>query len=101
MMSVQEHLFLRTGLRAEEAARRLAQALAMTLTRDVQDRVHVSRPVGGGQVGGEVYANDLADPTEGSLLDVHDTIWDIGYTGRDRDVQMGQARALFLKCVRA
>lgn len=101
-MSVQEHVFIRTDLPPEEVAARLAAALNMDMFRGEKGGMFLSRPAQAdreNQIGGEVASNYLADPEatgdDESLLDDYDIVWDVGYTGRDRDVQLNEARLLF------
>ncbi|MCI4066496.1 hypothetical protein MRQ36_29640 [Micromonospora sp. R77] len=107
-MSVQEHIFIRTDLSPEEAARQIASVLAMDFSRGKAAAIFLSRPAHADQnkqIGGEVAENYLADPAatgdEASLLDDYEIIWDLGYTGRERTVQLAEARLLFTELASA
>lgn len=107
-MSVQEHIFIRTDLSPEEVARRVASVLAMDFSIGKTAAILLSRPAHaheGKQIGGEVAENYLADPhatgEEASLLDDYEIIWDLGYTGRERPVQLAEARLLFTELASA
>ena len=101
-MSVQEHVFIRTGLPPDEVAKRVASALSMHVLTGKNGGIFLSRPAQADkekQIGGEVTGNYLADPQatgdDASLLDYYEIIWDLGYTGRDRATQLNEARLLF------
>ncbi len=101
-VSVQEHIFFRAKSDHAAVADSLAEVLGMTVIHGYDGKIFVSRAARGDsaeEVGGEVYPNLFADPSaqpdEESLLDSYDTVLDVGYTGRDREVQMSEARALF------
>lgn len=101
-MSVQEHIFIRTDQPPEAVAARLAAALDMKLFTGKNNGTFLSRPARTDrtkEVGGEVSNNYLADPLstgdEQSLLDDYEIVWDLGYTGRDREVQLQEARIVF------
>src|SRR4051812_48704481 len=104
-MSTQEHIYIDTSERPAELAGRLADALGMSVTRGDDAEVYLSRPAldGSGNVGGELYANDTADPDaapeEESLLDSFPIVFDVGYTGRDREVQFREAMNVFRELV--
>ncbi|MGC1210865.1 MAG: hypothetical protein WA890_06290 [Micromonospora sp.] len=81
---------------------RLAAALNMKLFTGKRGGVFLSRPAQADrtkEVGGELDRNYLADPQatgeEQSLLDDYDIVWDLGYTGRDREVQLQEAQLVF------
>ncbi|MFI7432516.1 hypothetical protein [Micromonospora haikouensis] len=101
-MSSFEHVFIRTQLGAADLAAELSALLGLELTRDGEGGVYLSRPASAGRpgvVGGELYGNRYAyplnDPEEESLIDGYDLVWDIGYSRRDGDVQLDEARRLF------
>lgn len=101
-MSVQEHIFIRTDLPPEDVAARLATSLNMKAFTGRKGGVFLSRPSRADkekEVGGEVASNYLADPLatgdEQSLLDDYEVVWDLGYTGRDRGIQLREARLIF------
>jgi hypothetical protein len=104
-MSTQEHIYIDTSERPAELAGRLADALGMSVTRGDDAEVYLSRPAldGSGNVGGELYVNDTADPDaapeEESLLDSFPIVFDVGYTGRDREVQFREAMNVFRELV--
>lgn len=99
-MSTVEHIFIAgTDAGPEAVARLLAPLAGMTVSKNEQGRVFLSRPARGKQIGGELSVNDYIDaaPEEGdeSLIDDFPLVLDVGYTGRGRDVQLAEARALF------
>ncbi|GAA0406809.1 hypothetical protein GCM10009541_57420 [Micromonospora gifhornensis] len=103
-MSVQEQIFINADSSPDEVAEQLAASLSMRKFAGSKGGVYVSRPArwgvsGGKEVGGEVADNYLADAqasqAEQSLLDGYQILWDFGYTGRDRDIQLAEARLAF------
>jgi hypothetical protein len=74
----------------------------MDLTRDDDGKVFLARSAHSNQgaVGGEVYENFLADPAaepdDESAIDEYNIVFDVGFTGRDRNTQMAEAESLFL-----
>jgi hypothetical protein len=100
-LSSQEHIYLGGDQSPEATADMLARLLGMSVVRGERGEVYLSRPArnGDGQVGGEIYLNDLADkdagPDEESLPDSYPLVFDVGYTRRNRDVQFSEAKALF------
>ncbi|MEV6811310.1 hypothetical protein [Micromonospora sp. NPDC051296] len=102
-MSVQEHIFIHSPSAPEEVAEQLSAAMGMRLFTGRKGGIFVSRQARVGapekEVGGEVAQNYLADtlasPAEQSLLDGYEILWDFGYAGRDRDIQLEEARLAF------
>lgn len=101
-MSAQEHIFIGADVDPEAVADQLSGTLGLTVTHGARGEIFLSRPAQEDQsaeVGGEVYPNEFADPAaepdEESLLDGYGIVWDIGYTGRDRAVQLTEAETLF------
>ncbi|GGK87007.1 hypothetical protein [Mangrovihabitans endophyticus] len=102
-MSTQEHIYLRVSMPPNELAAELASMLGMELTRDAADRVYLGRParLAEGVVGGEVYGNFTVDPDaaldEESFTDSFPMMFDVGFTGGDRSVQLEEAKLLFVE----
>ncbi|GAB7044851.1 hypothetical protein JCM9533A_87020 [Catenuloplanes niger JCM 9533] len=95
-----EHIFIAgTDAGPEEVARLLASLAGMSVSKNEKGRVFLSRPARDRQIGGELSVNDYVDaaPEEGdeSLIDDFPLVLDVGYTGRERNVQLAEARALF------
>jgi hypothetical protein len=73
----------------------------MTLVRNSLGEIYLSRPTrdGSGNIGGEIFANDSADldadAGDRSLLDGFPLVFEVGYTGGDREIQFREARCLF------
>ncbi|WP_091606108.1 hypothetical protein [Micromonospora mirobrigensis] len=100
-MSTFEHIFLRSDLGLIETANEVAVLLGLEVSRDAKEDVFLSRPAAdgrGGTVGGQIYRNYYAypfeDPDEISVIDGYNIVWDIGYTRRDPDLQLDEARRL-------
>ncbi|MFE2614408.1 hypothetical protein ACFXA2_12420 [Micromonospora chalcea] len=101
-MSTLEHIFLHAAEEPKAVADRIASAIGLRASIGPEGGIYLSRPAQcgpGGEVGGEVARNYLAYPSdvpeEQSLLDAYEILWDFGYTGRDRDVQLREARRVF------
>ncbi|WP_229406122.1 hypothetical protein [Micromonospora sp. NBRC 110038] len=97
-MSSFEHALIRTQLGAAE----LCPLLGLELTWDDVGSVYLSRPASDGRpgiVGGKLYRKrygyPLNDPEEESLIDGYDLVWDIGYSPRDKEMQLDEAQRLF------
>lgn len=104
-MSTQEHIFLGPSSEPDAVAGWLAPLLGMELTRDDRGAALLYRPAhsGGGDIGGRVYANDVADPDAGpadeSLIDRFPIVFDMNFTGRNPAVQFEEARRLYADLV--
>ena len=102
-MSVQEHILIHTASSPMDVAGQLSASLNMRKFSGHRGGIYVSRLAQRGasdkEVGGEVAHNFLADTqasqAEQSLLDGYQILWDFGYTGRDRDIQLAEARLAF------
>ncbi|MEU4158162.1 hypothetical protein [Actinoplanes sp. NPDC026670] len=95
-MSTQEHVYFHSGHSAADFAAEIGPAVGMTVIRGGRGEIFLSRPLpDGGAVGGELRANELADPGEPSFLDVFPLVLDLGITIGDRGRQLAEARALF------
>lgn len=101
-MSSQEHIYLMTELTPEALAGRLAPLAGLEIWRGSRDELLLGRParLGPGRVGGELYRNEMAEADwrtneERSLIDAFPIVLDVGYTGRDEDIQLAEARLLF------
>jgi hypothetical protein len=95
-MSRFEHIFLRTGLPVDEAARQLATLPGMELVDD-DGKPFVRRETryGGHQVGGPVSANSHADPSLATVLNAYDTMYGIWSSASDEDAQRAEAERIF------
>ncbi|MEH0844941.1 hypothetical protein V6U81_21390 [Micromonospora sp. CPCC 205711] len=101
-MSTLEHIFIHTQDSPEDVAARISSALGMKTSTGPDNGIYLGRPAEADpekEVGGEVARNYLAYPSEipeeQSLLDAYEILWDFGYTGRKRDVQLTEARRAF------
>jgi hypothetical protein len=95
-MSTQEHLYFHSRHAPSAFAAGVAPAVGMAVIRGRHGETFLSRPLpGGGAVGGELRANEPADPGEPSFLDVFPLVLDLGVTIGDRGRQLAEARALF------
>ncbi|MGC5663742.1 hypothetical protein ACN261_25510 [Micromonospora sp. WMMD723] len=101
-MSTLEHFFIHTQDPPEVAAAHIASAIGMTVSTDHNNGIYLSRSAQTDptkEVGGEIARNYLAYPSEipeeQSLLDGYEVLWDFAYTGRNRDIQMKEARRAF------
>ena len=104
-MSIQDHILVRDSAEPETVAGWLAPLLGMELSRGDRGKVMLYRPArsGGGDIGGRVYANDVADPNAGpeaeALIDGFPIVFDMNYTGRDRAVQFDEARQVYTELI--
>lgn len=103
-----EHIFLRSDLPKDRLADEIASALGLEQVRTEDNRTVLKRPartVENGEAGGDLYANRFGDPSgdpeDEAVFDRHEYVWDIGYTGRDREVQVDEARQFFNDLVEA
>jgi hypothetical protein len=95
-LSTQEHIYFHSGRSAAEFAAEIGPAVGMTVIRGGRGVTFLSRPLSdGGAVGGELRANELADPGEPSFLDGFPLVLDLGITIGDRGRQLAEARGLF------
>lgn len=95
-MSTREHVYFHSHRSPSEFAAEFAGAVGMTVLRGEHGETYLSRPLpDGGELGGELHANDLADPEEPSFLDVFPLVLDVGVTVPGRGRQLAEARALF------
>ncbi|MEU8656187.1 hypothetical protein [Actinoplanes philippinensis] len=95
-MSTQEHVYFHSEHSAAEFAAVIGPAVGMAVIRGGRGETFLSRALpDGGAVGGELRANELADPAEPSFLDVFPLVLDVGITIGDRGRQSAEARALF------
>lgn len=101
-MSTLEHVFIHTQDPPEVAAAHISSAVGMKISTGPDNGIYLSRPAHADptkEVGGEVARNFLAYPPdipeEQSLLDGYEILWDFAYTGRNRDVQLEEARLAF------
>jgi hypothetical protein len=95
-LSTQEHVYFHSGRSAAEFAAEIGPAVGMAVIRGGRGEIFLSRPLpDGGAVGGELRANELADPGEPSFLDVFPLVLDLGITVGDRGRQLAEARGLF------
>lgn len=100
-MSTREHIYIDAGEPIEVLAGRLSRVLGMTVIRNERGETFLSRPAsnGDGNVGGELYPNHGTDPDasddEISFTDNFRAVFEVGYTGRDSDVQPAEAARLF------
>ncbi|MEV4693782.1 hypothetical protein AB0K27_22080 [Micromonospora echinospora] len=101
-MSTLEHIFLHSPDEPDAVAGRIAAAIGLQTSIGPEGGIYLSRPAQGGrggEIGGEVTRNYLAYPSdvpeEQSLLDAYEILWDFGYTGVDRGVQLREARRVF------
>ena len=70
-MSTREHLYFHTRQSPPAFAAAIAPGLGMAVIRGGYGAIRLSRPLpDGGAAGGELRANELADPAEPSFLDV-------------------------------
>ncbi|GIE29041.1 hypothetical protein Ait01nite_020860 [Actinoplanes italicus] len=101
-MSTQEHVYFHSRHSPPEFAAAIAPAIGMAVIRGGRGETFLSRPLpGGGAVGGELRANELAGPGEPSFLDVFPLVLDLGITIGDRGRQLAEARTLFTELARA
>jgi hypothetical protein len=107
-MSTFEHLFLRSDLPMDQLANEVATALGLEQVRTDDNRIVLKRPASTAEneeTGGDLYANHFADPSgdqeEEAVFDGHQYVLDVGYTGRDREVQVEEARQFFNDLVEA
>lgn len=103
-----EHIFLRSDLPLDQLADEITVALGLQQVRTADNRIVLKRPprtVNSGETGGDIYVNFFADlsgdPEDEAIFDGHQYVWDIGYTGRDEDVQVEEARQFFNDLVEA
>jgi hypothetical protein len=95
-VSTQEHVYFHSEHSAAAFAAEIGPAVGMAVIRGGRGETFLSRPLpDGGAVGGELRANELADPVEPSFLDVFPLVLDLGITIGDRGRQLAEARALF------
>ncbi|WFE40279.1 hypothetical protein [Micromonospora sp. WMMD998] len=101
-MSTFEHIFIRTDLDPAGLAAELASLMGLEASRDEAGKVYLSRPASDGRpgiIGGEIYGNSytypLDDPEEESVIDGYNLVWDLGYSRRDRNVQLDESRRMF------
>ncbi|WP_430783170.1 hypothetical protein [Actinoplanes sp. G11-F43] len=95
-MSTQEHVYFQADHGPPRFAAEIAPVVGMTVIRGDGGETYLSRPLpDGGQVGGELHANDLVEPGEPSFLDVFPLVLDVGITIPGRGRQLAVARALF------
>ncbi|WP_093622259.1 hypothetical protein [Actinoplanes philippinensis] len=100
-MSTQEHVYFHAEHSVAEFAAVIGPAVGMAVIRGGRGETFLSRPLpDGGAVGGELRANELADPAEPSFLDVFPLVLDLGITIGDRGRQLAEARALFTELAR-
>jgi hypothetical protein len=102
-LSTQEHIYIDARESPAQLADQLAPLIGATVVHGDHGDVYLSRPArdGVGSVGGEIYSNDAADSDAGiddeSFLDSFPVVLDVGYTGRDRDIQFREATDLFVE----
>ncbi|MEU1844176.1 hypothetical protein [Micromonospora sediminicola] len=101
-MSTLEHIFIHTQDPPDRVADRIASTVGMKTSVGPENAIYLSRPAQYDptrEVGGEIALNYLAYPSdvpeEQSLLDAYEIMWDFGYTGRNRDIQLTEARKVF------
>ncbi|WP_141714734.1 hypothetical protein [Micromonospora mirobrigensis] len=97
-----EHIFVHSAASPRKVATQIALALDMEILSGDDGGTYLSRPAqtdGDAKVGGEVAENHLADLTatgeDMSLLNGYEVLWDFGFTGRKRGVQIEEARTAF------
>ncbi|MEV7629156.1 hypothetical protein [Actinoplanes sp. NPDC089786] len=100
-MSTQEHIYLMTELSPEALAVQIAPLAGLEIRHGRRDQLILVRAarLGPGEVGGELYRNavetDWRTNAERSFIDAFPIVLDVGYTGRDEEIQRAEARLLF------